>query len=178
MTKISRRKLLATGLAAAAGGSALAVAARLAQKYGLIAPDHGGLYGPGETLTYASLRLLTKHSLAREFSRNQISKRPLPNEVGPFSDEFNRHQAEGFVNWRLAVDGMVEKPTTRSRNWSAKRGGHTSPSGTAFLFLTFWISLALTRKPNTWFITRSSPIGGKVWTSPMRCTRKPLSLMG
>jgi DMSO/TMAO reductase YedYZ molybdopterin-dependent catalytic subunit len=52
--------------------------------------------------------------LAREFSRNQISKRPLPNEVGPFSDEFKRHQAEGFANWRLVVDGLVEKPTTFS----------------------------------------------------------------
>ena len=114
MTKISRRKLIVTGLAATAGASTLAVAARLAQKYGLVAPDHGGLFGPGETLTYASLRLLSEHSLAREFSRNQISKRPLPNEVGPFSDEFKRHQAEGFANWRLAVDGMVEKPTTFS----------------------------------------------------------------
>ena len=77
MTDLSRRKLIVTGLAATAGVAGVGVAAHLAQKYGLVPPDHGGLYGSGETLTYASMRLLTKHSLAREFSRSQISKRPL-----------------------------------------------------------------------------------------------------
>ncbi len=114
MTDLSRRKLIVTGLAATAGVAGLGVAAHLAQKYGLVPPDHGGLYGPGETLTYASMRLLTKHSLAREFSRSQISKRPLQNEVAPFSEEFKRFQAEKFVDWRLTVDGMVERPTTFS----------------------------------------------------------------
>jgi len=66
MTDLSRRKLIKTGLAAAAGISGLGVAARLAQEYGLVPPDHGGPYGLGETLTYASQRLLTRHSLARE----------------------------------------------------------------------------------------------------------------
>ncbi len=114
MSEISRRKLIFRGLAATAGASALGVAAHLATKYGLIPPDHGGLYGPGETLTYASLRLLTRHSLAREFSRSQISERPLENEVAPFSEEFKRHMAAKFVDWRLTVDGMVERPTTFS----------------------------------------------------------------
>lgn len=114
MTDISRRKLIVTGLAATAGVAGLGVAAHLAQKYGLVPPDHGGLYGPGETLTYASMRLLTKHSLAREFSRSQISRRPLQNEVAPFSEEFKRFQAGRFVDWRLMVDGMVEHPTTFS----------------------------------------------------------------
>ena len=74
MSNLSRRKLITTGLAATAGASGLAVAARLADRYGLIPPDHGGIYGAGETLTYASQRLLTRHSLAREFPRSQISK--------------------------------------------------------------------------------------------------------
>ena len=114
MTDLSRRKLIVTGLAATAGVAGVGLAAHLAQKYGLVPPDHGGLYGPGETLTYASMRLLTKHSLAREFSRSQISKRPLQNEVAPFSEEFKRFQAGKFVDWRLTVDGMVERPTTFS----------------------------------------------------------------
>lgn len=114
MNNLSRRKLIVTGLTATASVSALGVAARLAQKYGLVPPDHGGLYGPGETLTYASLRLLTRHSLAREFSRSQVSKRPLQNEVAPFSEEFKRHQAGGFADWRLSVDGMVDRPTSFS----------------------------------------------------------------
>ena len=65
MSRISRRKLITAGLAATAGVAGLAVADRLARRYGLIPPDHGGIYGPGETLTYAAQRLLTAHSLAR-----------------------------------------------------------------------------------------------------------------
>ncbi len=110
MTDLSRRKLIIGGLAATASVSGLAVAARLAQKYGLVPPDHGGVYGLGETLTYASQRLLTRHSLAREFSRSQISKRPLPNEMAPPSVAFKRLQAGGFADWRLTIDGMVDRP--------------------------------------------------------------------
>src|ERR1700741_443862 len=91
--KLSRRKLITTGLAATAGASALGVAAPLAQKYGLVPPDHGGIYGLGETLTYASQRLLTRHSLAREFARSQISKPPFANEIPPFNEAFKRLQA-------------------------------------------------------------------------------------
>jgi DMSO/TMAO reductase YedYZ molybdopterin-dependent catalytic subunit len=110
MTHLSRRNLIISGLAATAGVSGLAVAARLAQKYGLVPPDHGGIYGLGETLTYVSQRLLTRHSLAREFSRSQISKRPLANEIPPLNDAYKRLQASGFADWRLVVDGMVERP--------------------------------------------------------------------
>jgi len=114
MTDLSRRKLIKTSLAAAAGISGLGVAASLAHKYGLVPPDHGGIYGLGETLTYASQRLLTRHSFAREFSRSQISQRPLANEIAPFGEEFKRLQAGGFADWRLTVDGMVERPTSFS----------------------------------------------------------------
>jgi DMSO/TMAO reductase YedYZ molybdopterin-dependent catalytic subunit len=111
---LSRRKLIASGLAAAAGASGLAVATRLAQKYGLVPPDHGGIYGLGETLTYASHRLLTRHSLAREFPRTSISPRPFPNELDPPTEEFKRHQAAGFADWRLSVDGLVAEPASFS----------------------------------------------------------------
>ena len=110
MTDLSRRKLITTGLAAVAGVSGLGVAAHLAQKYGLVPPDHGGLYGLGETLTYASQRLLTRHSFAREFSRSQISARPLANELAPPNDAFKRLRAGGFADWRLTVDGLVDRP--------------------------------------------------------------------
>jgi DMSO/TMAO reductase YedYZ molybdopterin-dependent catalytic subunit len=114
MSRLSRRKLITTGLTAAAGSSAVGVAAHLARKYGQVPPDHGGVYGPGETLTYASLRLLTRHALAREFTRSDISKRPLQNEVAPWSEEFKRHQASNFADWRLVVDGMVARPMSFS----------------------------------------------------------------
>jgi len=114
MSRISRRALITGGLATAAGASGLAVAAKLAQRYGLVPPDCGGLYGPGETLTYAAQRLLTRHSLAREFSRNQISKPPFANEVAPLGDAFARLQRRAFAEWRLTVDGMVANPLSLS----------------------------------------------------------------
>jgi DMSO/TMAO reductase YedYZ molybdopterin-dependent catalytic subunit len=114
MTDISRRKLIMSGLAATAGASALGVAARIAKKYGLVPPDHGGLYGPGETLTYASQRLLTRHSLAREFPESQISNPPLANETPPLNEAFKRLQAGEFAEWRLSVDGLIERPTSFS----------------------------------------------------------------
>ena len=109
MSKLSRRTLIATGITVAAGASGLAVAAKLARRYGLIPPDCGGIYGPGETLTYAAQRLLTRHSLAREFSRGQISEKPFANEVAPLGEEFARHKQGAFADWRLAVDGLVAR---------------------------------------------------------------------
>jgi DMSO/TMAO reductase YedYZ molybdopterin-dependent catalytic subunit len=114
MSNLSRRKLLVSGIATAAGASGLVVAARLAQKYGLVPADPGGIYGLGETLTYASQRLLTRHSLAREFSRSQISPRPFPNEQVQPTEEFKRLQSGGFADWRVSVDGWVAEPTSFS----------------------------------------------------------------
>ncbi len=111
MSNLSRRKLITTGLASV---TSLGVATLFAQRYGLVPPDHGGIYGLGETLTYASQRVLTRHSLAREFSRSQISKRPVPNEMPPLNEAFKRLQAGGFADWRLSVDGMVARPGTFS----------------------------------------------------------------
>jgi DMSO/TMAO reductase YedYZ molybdopterin-dependent catalytic subunit len=110
MSNISRRKLITTGVVAAAGLTGVAVASRVARRYGLIPPDHCGVYGPGETLDYAAQRILTAHSLAREFPRSMISKSPFANAIAPPTDLFKRLQAGGFSDWRLAVDGMVAHP--------------------------------------------------------------------
>jgi DMSO/TMAO reductase YedYZ molybdopterin-dependent catalytic subunit len=110
MTDLSRRKLIKTGVAAATGIAGFGVATGLAKNYGLIPPDHGGIWGAGETLNYASYRLLTNHSMAREFTRNEISTKPLANEMPPLSDAFKKFQAGGFADWRLAVEGMVDRP--------------------------------------------------------------------
>jgi len=125
MSNFSRRKLITTGLAAAAGVVGLGAAERIAQAYGLIPPDHGGIYGLGETLTYASQRLWTTHSLAREFSRSQISKPPLANEMPPLNDAYKRLQAGGFADWRLAVDGMVARPASFSLGQLKSYPSHT-----------------------------------------------------
>ena len=106
--------MITRGLAAAAGLTGLAVAERVADRYGLVPPDHGGIYGPGETLTYAAQRLLTRHSLAREFSRSQISNPPFANEIARPSDQFTRLQANGFKDWRLSIGGLVAQPASLS----------------------------------------------------------------
>ena len=114
MSGLSRRKLITGGLAATAGLAGLGVAAQLARRYGLVPPDAGGLFGPGETLTYAAQRLLTAHAPARNFPRSLISKDPFAVPIAPPSDAFKRSQALGFKDWRLTVDGMVARPTSFS----------------------------------------------------------------
>ena len=108
--KSSRRKWITTGIGAAAGVSGLAVAAKLAARYGLVPPDGAGLYGAGTTLNYAAQRLLTRHSMAREFTRGQISKAPFANGKPPELEAFKKLQAGGFADWRLGIDGMVAHP--------------------------------------------------------------------
>jgi DMSO/TMAO reductase YedYZ molybdopterin-dependent catalytic subunit len=114
-TSLSRRKLITAGLATAAGATGVAVAARLAERLGLVPPDHSGIYGIGKTLTYASQRLVTaRHSMVREFTRAEISAVAPINGDPPETETYRQHLAENFVNWRLAVDGMVARPSTFS----------------------------------------------------------------
>jgi len=113
---LSRRKMITGGLAlAAAGVAGLAAAERIADRYGLIPPDSGGVWGPGETLTYATQRLLmSHHSMAREFNRSEISKAiPVSGEPpteGPFKELLDRK----FDGWRIPIDGMVARPQSFS----------------------------------------------------------------
>jgi DMSO/TMAO reductase YedYZ molybdopterin-dependent catalytic subunit len=48
--------------------------------------------------------------LAREFPRSAISPRPFPNVIEAPSQEFKRLQAGNFVDWRVTVDGLVDRP--------------------------------------------------------------------
>jgi DMSO/TMAO reductase YedYZ molybdopterin-dependent catalytic subunit len=114
MSSLSRRKLISSGLAATGAASGLALAPAIAARYGLLAPDCGGVFGPGKMLTYAAQRLITGDSSAREFSRKQISERPFANGRPPQGEEWKRLHAGGFSEWRLAVDGMVSRPVSLS----------------------------------------------------------------
>jgi len=108
---ISRRKLITTG-AVAAGAAGLAAAAMIVGAH--IPPDHRGIYGIEETLTYASQRALTAHSEAREFTRADISAVAPVNGEPPANDDYRRHLAADFADWRLIVDGLVERPASLS----------------------------------------------------------------
>lgn len=112
---LTRRKLLTTAIAGAAGLGGLAVAERIASRYGLIPPDCDGVWGAGETLTYAAQRMLmAHHSMAREFSPSQISKVIPVSGAPPETEPFARLRAANFKEWRLPVDGLV----ARSANYS------------------------------------------------------------
>ena len=106
---LTRRRIITGALAAAASEGAVLVAKR----YDLVPPDHGGLFGVGETLTYAAQRvLLHRHPLAREFSRDQISTNfPAINTVLPTDFDYRRQMAGGFEEWRLDVGGLVARPS-------------------------------------------------------------------
>jgi DMSO/TMAO reductase YedYZ molybdopterin-dependent catalytic subunit len=110
----SRRRLITAGAATVAGAAGLAVAARLAERYGLLPPDHRSLYGPGHSLTYAAHRLLGGNSPAREFSPSEISAKPFANGKPPAEPEFERLRAGGFLDWRLEVGGLVARPASFS----------------------------------------------------------------
>lgn len=112
---LARRRFITAGLATAAGASGLGAAAYFADRYGLIPPDHGGIIGVGETLTYASQRLLTSgHSLAREFKRSDISKVAPVNGPHPEDEKYRALLADGFKDWRLSIEGLVARPVSFS----------------------------------------------------------------
>jgi len=112
---LTRRTLVTAGLATAGGAAGLGAAVHLAGRYGLIPPDHDGILAVGETLTYATQRLLTSdHSLAREFNRSEISKIPIVNGPAPVDDTYRALRADGFADWRLEVEGLIARPTSFS----------------------------------------------------------------
>lgn len=115
-TNLSRRRFIARSLVTVGGGVAgLGVAGRIADRYGLLAPDHDGILGAGEALTYGSQRLLmAAHSMAREFSRSEISRVAPVNHKHPGYDPYQRLLYDDFADWRLYVDGLVARPTAFS----------------------------------------------------------------
>src|SRR5262245_329604 len=109
---ITRRRFI-TGTIAASVAATSGAAAMLARRYGLVPPDHSGLFGVGETLTYAAHRVLLHHQpLAREFQRNQISENfPAINTTLPEDGSYRQDMTSGFQQWRLTVDGLVASPS-------------------------------------------------------------------
>lgn len=110
---LSRRSLLAGGVAAAV--AAIGVAATAAgRRFGLVPPDAEGVFAAGNTLNYAAHRIFSRNALAREFPRSAISAKPFANKIDVSAEVFARHQAEQFANWRLDVGGLVDSPTPLS----------------------------------------------------------------
>jgi DMSO/TMAO reductase YedYZ molybdopterin-dependent catalytic subunit len=112
---MNRRTMIRTALGAVAA-SAAGTAVHLAKRYGLVPPDHGGLFGVGETLTYSAHRvLLHGQPLAREFRRDQISENfPAINTILPDDPFYQLQMEDSFKDWTLTVDGFVNRPSDLS----------------------------------------------------------------
>jgi len=107
---LTRRGFL-IGAAAVAGGIALPQL-----RHVQLPPSYGGLLGLGDTLSYAAHRVLLRHQpLAREFGPEMISKNfPAINTVNPEDEEYQRLLRGGFVDFRLPITGLVERPLSLS----------------------------------------------------------------
>jgi len=104
MTIVTRRGLLA----GAASGSALILAGcdRLAASDGV-----NRLLGRAERATYSWQRLIGRQALAQEFARADLSPVFKANgSTDPADEDYRRHVAQGFSQWRLRIDGLVERP--------------------------------------------------------------------
>lgn len=108
--RFSRRRIL-TGLLSGVGVSMLAGCDRLTQSAGF-----GHVLRQTEKLTMGSQRLLLdRKTLAQEYSTSDLS--PVFRANGtqlPDSEEYARLLEEGFVDWRLQVDGLVNRPLSLS----------------------------------------------------------------
>jgi DMSO/TMAO reductase YedYZ molybdopterin-dependent catalytic subunit len=112
VVKVGRRRIIKAGLIAAGAAASGSAAIRLAGRSGLIPPDHGGIFGIGESLTYASHRLmLSSNSMAREFTRTEISTvAPIKGQPPRRSKAYQALAQSGFADWRLPIDGAVARP--------------------------------------------------------------------
>lgn len=107
---ISRRRLIGA-LAAGSGGLLLSGCDRLNDS-----PRFREILRGGEALTMRAQRLLIdRGALAREYRPDQRS--PIFRSNGtrmPGSPRYAAQAANGFADWRLAVDGLVARPLSLS----------------------------------------------------------------
>jgi DMSO/TMAO reductase YedYZ molybdopterin-dependent catalytic subunit len=107
---ITRRRLL-IGSAAALGTIGLTGCDDVVQNSNV-----ESVLAMAEKLTIGSQRLLvSKDKLAREFSEADIS--PIFKSNGtsqPDGEEYARMMEAGFADWRLKIDGLVERPVALS----------------------------------------------------------------
>jgi len=106
---VSRRRFL-MGLASGTGALALAGCDRLTQN-----PHVETLLNSTEKVTLAAQRALGRQRLAREYTEADLS--PVFRANGtqmPDSAEYAQLLEREFVDWRLQVDGLVERPQSLS----------------------------------------------------------------
>lgn len=99
------------GAGAGAGALWLAACNKLTEN-----PTSSGVLKSAEGLTRRAQRLLVdRKALAREFAPADISPDFKPNgSTDPQDADYVTHLANGFADWRLVVDGLVERPQSLS----------------------------------------------------------------
>jgi DMSO/TMAO reductase YedYZ molybdopterin-dependent catalytic subunit len=107
MTRLTRRRLLQLGAPALILGGCDWLGA---------SPSFRDLVlGSGEWLSYHTHRLIGSAALAREYDASEMSPFFRTNgNTRPRSPDYQRHAAQGFANWRLRIDGLVDAPASLS----------------------------------------------------------------
>jgi DMSO/TMAO reductase YedYZ molybdopterin-dependent catalytic subunit len=105
-----RRRGWLQGAGAALAALALDGCNRIAEAPGVIK-----VLSSAEGLNRRVQRLLSGGALAPEFSRDQITAGFKANgSINPPDADYRAHVAGGFADWRLVVDGLVDKPLSLS----------------------------------------------------------------
>jgi DMSO/TMAO reductase YedYZ molybdopterin-dependent catalytic subunit len=112
---ITRRRALAAGLVSLGG----VIAARFPRE---LPPSYGNVLRMGDALTYAAHRaLLPAQALVHEYAIGDVTSFPATGTTNPsatvksaLGEDYRRHQAGGFADWRLIVEGRVARPRTFS----------------------------------------------------------------
>jgi DMSO/TMAO reductase YedYZ molybdopterin-dependent catalytic subunit len=109
-SKLSRRGFLIR-ISAASGALLLGGCDQLSQS-----PNFRELLGKAEGATMRLQRLvLSSRSMAREFSENDLSANFKANGSTDVDDpDYRKHVSENFANWKLKIDGLVERPAELS----------------------------------------------------------------
>ena len=106
---LSRRGLLA-GLGLAFTTPLLAACDRLGRN-----STFRGFLHWGEALAYRTHRLIAPDALATEYPESKMSPVFRTNgNTRPASADYQRHAGNGFADWRLSIDGLVEAPQSLS----------------------------------------------------------------
>ena len=108
---ITRRGAILAGLASASG----LVLARFPKD---LPPTFGNLLRMGDTFTYGAHRaLLPGQALAKEYALQDVTSFPATGTTDPgvtvkseLGEAYRRLQGGAFANWRLSVEGRVERP--------------------------------------------------------------------
>jgi DMSO/TMAO reductase YedYZ molybdopterin-dependent catalytic subunit len=110
MTLPARRQWL-KGMVASAGALWLAACDRVSRS-----PRGQGVLAGAEGLTLRAQRLVVdRQALAREFAPDKISADFRANgSTNPNDADYMAHAANGFSDWKLVIDGLVERPLALS----------------------------------------------------------------